>query len=159
MLELVPKSWASWNFTVLQDGSPMAEIDISRWREKGRLAVDGSNYQVYREGLMSGAFILELNGARMARAEKPSALARSFKVEYAGRIFRWEGNVFRRSFVLAENSRTVGSLAPAGIFTRKAAAELPDDLPLPVKVFLIWLALILWKRDADSGAVTASGSC
>jgi hypothetical protein len=158
VLELVPQSWFSWNFAVLQDGRPVAGIDISRWREKGMLAVDGSNYQVYREGLMSGAFILELNGRRMARAEKPSALARSFKVEFAGRIFRWEGNVFRRSFVLAENSRTVGSLTPAGIFTRKAAAELPDDLPLPVKVFLIWLALILWKRDADSGAVTAASS-
>jgi hypothetical protein len=114
--------------------------------------VDGSNYDVYREGLMRGAFILELNGTKLATAEKPSALARLFKVEHASRTYTWEGKVFRRSFLLRENERTVGSITPAAMFTRKATAELPDDLPLPVKIFLVWLALIMWKRQADSHA-------
>ena len=155
-LELIPQSWLSWNFNVLQDGRSVAEIDISRWREKGVLQVDGSNYDVYREGFMRGAFILELNGTRIGAAEKPSALARLFNVEHAGRSWKWEGRVFRRSFVLEENSRAVGSLTPVAMVTRKATAELPDDMPLPVRIFMIWLALLMWKREADSGAASAA---
>jgi hypothetical protein len=155
-LEIIPQSWVSWNFNVLQDGRPVGEIDISRWREKGALIVQGMTYQVYREGIMSGEFVLELNGTRLAQAEKPSALRRSFEVRYAGTTYQWQGKTFRRSFVLAENSRTVGSLTPAGIITRKATAQLPEDLPLPVRIFLIWLALIMWKREADSGAASSA---
>ena len=155
MLELAPQSWFSWNFHVLQDDRTVAEIDISRWREKGMLQIDGTNYDVYREGFMRGAFILELNGTRVASAEKPSAMARLFKVESGGRTWQWEGQVFRRSFVLEENDRAVGSLAPVAMITRKATAEFPDDVALPVRVFMIWLALLMWKREADSGAASA----
>jgi hypothetical protein len=46
ILELIPMSWFSWNFQVLQDGRTVAEIDTSRWREKGVLQIDGTNYDV-----------------------------------------------------------------------------------------------------------------
>jgi hypothetical protein len=36
--------------------------------------------------------------------------------------------------------------------TRDATVDLPPDWPLAVTTFVIWLAIILWKRDADSGA-------
>jgi hypothetical protein len=150
MLELVPESWFSWNFDVLQDGRTVAEIDISRWRKKGVLQVDGTNYDVYREGFMRGLFILELNGTRVASAEKPSAMARLFNVESGGRTWKWEGQVFRRTFVLKENDRTIGSLAPVAMVTRKATAEFPGDVPLPVRVFMIWLALLMWKQEAGN---------
>jgi hypothetical protein len=151
-LKLIPKSWLSWDFNVLQDDHLVAEIDISQWREKGKLAIDGSHYDVYREGLLSGAFLLEGDGTRLAGAIKPSVFARSFEVEYIGKTYQWRGELFKRKFILSEGEQEVGSLTPDGIFTRRATAEFPDDLVLPVKVFLIWLALILWKRDAESSA-------
>jgi hypothetical protein len=150
VLELVPQNWASWRFSVLEDGKSVAEIDMSRWREKGAFVVGGTGYNAYREGVVSGAFILELDGARVATAEKPNAMARRFSVEHAGRSYTWQGQVLKRSFVLEENDRAIGSLIPEGILTRKATAEFPYDLPLAVRVFMIWLALIMWKRQADS---------
>jgi len=41
MLELVPLGWFSWDFSILQNGSPIAEIKCSSWREKGTLAIGG----------------------------------------------------------------------------------------------------------------------
>ena len=38
-----------------------------------------------------------------------------------------------------------------GLFTRRAEARLPDELPLPVKAFILWLVIILWERESDSG--------
>jgi len=155
MLNVIPKSWFSWDFVVTDGASPVAEIDVSWWREKGVLNVRGSVYEVYREGLMNGAFILESSGSVLARAEKPSALRRSFELEYGGKfyILRAE-SAFRRKFVLIEGDREVGWISPDGVFTRRATADLPEGIPLPVKVFIIWLVVILWKRESDSAAAS-----
>ena len=133
------------------NGSLLAEIDIASWREKGLLAVGGSTYKVYREGLVSGRFVLETNGTEMASAEKPSMLRRSFTVRYDDSAYELRAeSAFRRNFVLLEQGVQIGSIVPARMFTRKATVNLPPALPLPVQVFLIWLTVILWKRDSDS---------
>jgi hypothetical protein len=28
----------------------------------------------------------------------------------------------------------------------------PDDLPLPLRAFVVWLVLCMWKRDFDAAA-------
>jgi hypothetical protein len=159
MLELVPLGWFSWDFSVLQNSSPIAEIDISSWREKGVLAIGGASYNVCREGLMGGRFILELNGTQLAHAEKPSALHRFFTVQHEGKTYTLKAeSAFRRTFLLLEDNQQVGSIAPAGMFTRKARVDLPDELPLPIKLFLLWLTVILWKRDSEAAATAAAAS-
>ena len=150
ILELVPHSMLSWDFSVLRDGTPVAEIDVSWFREKGVLTVEGVQYPVYREHVLSGAFILEFNGTPLARAEKPSALFRSFLVEHGDKTYtlKAETALFRK-FVLLDNDVEIGSITPAGPLVRRASVDLPDDLPLPVNVFLIWLTILLWKRAAE----------
>ena len=157
MLTAIPKSWFSWDFTVRQGSEPVADIDVSWWREKGVLTVAGTRYGVRREGLMSGAFVLESAGSVLARAEKTSAFVRSFIVAHAGRHYTLRArSAFLREIVLFDGPKETGSISPEGIFTRRASADLPEDLPLVVRIFLIWLTIILWKRDADSAAAATS---
>jgi len=157
MLELVPLRWFSLDFSILQEGSPIAEIKYSSWRERGTLTVGGSSYKVYREGLMSCQFILELNGTCLAHAEKPSWRYRSFTVQHDGKthILKAE-SAFSQKFLLLENDRQIGSISPARMFKRKAMADLPDELPLPIKVFLLWLTVILWKHNSEDVALAAA---
>ena len=55
-----------------------------------------------------------------------------------------------------KGDKVVGALSPRGLFTRRAAIDLPETMPLSVRVFIIWLAVIIWKRDAEAqGAATA----
>jgi hypothetical protein len=139
----------SWDFSVLRDGAPVAEIDVAWFRENGTLTVEGVTYPVYREHLMSGAFILESNGTPLARAVKPSALFRCFTIEHAGQTYTLQAETaVLRKFVLLENDREVGSITPEGPIIRNSKVDLPEHLPLPVQVFLIWLTVILWKRAA-----------
>jgi hypothetical protein len=153
MLQAIPKRWFSWDFTVLQGSTPLADIDMSLWREKGVLTVQGKTYQVYREGLVSGDFVLKSPESVVARATKPSAFRRSFLIEHAGKQYMLRAkSAFRRGFVLLDGQREIGSLSPEGFCTRRSAIVLPEGLPVPVKVFIIWLAVILWKREAESGA-------
>lgn len=156
MLELVPLGWFSWDFSVTQSGSPVAEIRISSRREKGVLAVGGSRYNIYREGMVSGQFILELNGIQLAHAEKRRRY-RSFTVQHEDKTYILKAeSAFRQTFLLSENDRQIGSISPARMFKRKAMADLPDELPLSMKVFLLWLTVILWKRDSETAAFAAA---
>ena len=151
LLQIVPTSWGSWNFTVADESRRVADIATSWWREKGTLAIDGATCRVYREALMSGAFILEGAGGVLARAEKPSVFRREFVIRHAGREYTLRPrSIFGRAFILLAGSREVGSLEPQSVFTRKAAADLPGDLPLPVRAFIVWLMLISWRRSQDS---------
>ena len=151
MLTAAPKQWFSWDFTVAEGPQTVADIEISRWREKGVLTVQGVDYRVYREGMMSGDFILESAGSVLARAQKPSAFHRSFEIKHEGRLYTLRAkSVFGRTFLLLAGEKEIGSLSPDGMMTRRAKVDLPSSLPLAVRVFVVWLAVILWKRAADA---------
>jgi hypothetical protein len=147
MLTAVPKSWFSWDFRILDGEQTVAEIDLSIWGEKGSLTVERTSYQVHREAWMRGAFVLQANGAVLARAEKPSAFQRSFDIQHAGKRYRLRaGSVFGRSFVLLDGTRELGSVFLEQLFSRRACVELPAELPLPLRIFILWLVLLLWRR-------------
>jgi hypothetical protein len=151
MLQIVPTHWYSWNVTVRDASRPVAAIATSWWREKGTLTIDGVTYRVSREAPLFGAFVLEHAGRVLAQAEKPSIFRRAFVIRHAGRAYTLRPeSMFRRAFVLRDGSRPVGSITPTNFLTRKAAADLPDDLPLPVRMFIVWLTVISWRRDQSS---------
>jgi len=52
-----------------------------------------------------------------------------------------------------DGSRQIGSLAPNSVFARRAAVDLSDEWPLPVRVFIIWLTAILWAFVASARIV------
>jgi hypothetical protein len=157
VLELVPKSWFSWNFDVLENGRLVAHLNNSAWAERGTISIDGSDYLVYRENPVSGYFILEKEGSLIARAKKPSAFRESFNIEYSGKSYTLRKESFMgRAFVLCEDDQKTGSLQTMGLFTRKATASLPEGMPMPIRVFIIWLTILLWKRESDSTAAVTT---
>ncbi len=152
MLRAEPNNWFSWKFAVLDENNrAIARIDIGWLREAGELYLDGRKYSIYRERPLGGAFILEEDGKEVARAEKPSALLRSFTVRYDGKMYTLEAvSPVARMFVLCENGRTLGTIKPEHALTRKALIDLPAQMPLPTRIFMAWLVFVLWKRDADA---------
>jgi hypothetical protein len=158
MLQAAPRGWFSWNFVVSDGEDQIADIRLAMLREAGELVVQNKSYRVNREGIMSGAFVLQQDDVELARAEKPSAFHRSFEIGHGGRRYTLGAeSAFRRKFVLKENGHSAGSVYPVNAFTRKCAVDLPSDIPLPVRVFMVWLVIILWKRESDSAAVVAAG--
>jgi hypothetical protein len=157
MLNAIPRSWFSWDFQVMDGPRQVAEMDMTFWRRKAALAVEGVPYMAYRENALSGAFILEdPGGAVVAKAEKPSGLLRSFVVEHAGRRMTLKArSSVGRAFSLEDGQAEIGSVAPDHPLTRRATARLPEDLPLPVRIFVLWLVFVLWRREADSGGTPA----
>lgn len=148
MIEAVPRGIFSSGFQLQQDGRLVADLDVSSWREKADAQIDGETFRLYREGMMSGVFVLEWNGKTLARATKPSVFSDRFELEVGNRSFTLrKESMWSRRFGLFEGEQQVGRVAPAGMFTRRTLVELPADWPASVQTFVFWLALLIWNRN------------
>ena len=157
VLQLVPQNWFSWNFDVLDDDRLVASIKVSSLPESGTFSFDGTDYRAYREGIMSGDFFLASDGQTIARAQKPSAFLNTFEIQYSDRSYTLKKkSLVGRSFVLFESDREVGSIRPEALLSRKSAASLPETMPGAVQVFVIWLAILMWRRETNAGAAAAA---
>jgi hypothetical protein len=151
MLKAIPKDKSLSTYQILEGETPVAEIDLSWWRERGKVSVEGKNYQAYRDGQTNGAFVLDLAGAIVARAEKAGLFRSSFNIECCGRQYNFRRpSLFESSFTLWNGALQVGWLRKESLFSRRTEADLPNDLPLTVRVFIIWMTIILRENQAES---------
>jgi hypothetical protein len=148
MLEAIPTNIFASNFRLQQNDNLLGEVEASIWRDRAVLEIGEGTYRLYREGQFSGDFVLEHNGNVVARARKPSLFRNRFEVELPNQLLelRKLGPLSRR-FGLFDGERQLGSVYPLGIFTRRSNIDLPSDWPLPIRVFVFWLAFIIWKRQ------------
>lgn len=147
MLEAMATGIFNIKFLLRQQNQLLGEFDTSFWRFKGQLELEEGTYQLYREGWLSGDFLLELNGKVVARASKPSAFQNRFEVELPNRrVVLRKPSPYNRRVIVLDGEREIGSIYPLGVITRRTNIDLPGDWPLPIQVFLFWLVFTLWKR-------------
>jgi hypothetical protein len=152
-MTMVPRRWYSWDFSVMSGDRTLAVLDLASWRERADIMVGDVTHRVFREHAMSGDFIIEAGGRELARATKPSAFRHTTIVHHGGKDYTLRKvSMWRRGFVLMDGERQIGSIAPESLWTRRATAQLPPDWPVAIKAFVIWLVIILWKRDANNNA-------
>ncbi|HEU4388324.1 MAG TPA: hypothetical protein VFV34_11040, partial [Blastocatellia bacterium] len=146
--------WYSWNYTIIEDGKEVAFIESAWLREAATFFLDGFTFKVYRQGMFGGPFVLEKNGEAIIFADKPSAWESSFNVSYLNRQYTLEAQgFFRRRFLLREGERVIGSAIPDAWCSRTAIGDFPPELPMALRIFLVWLVIIMWKRQSDAAVV------
>lgn len=145
MLKVKPRMW-SYAFSVDDGGQTVAHsADVSGWRDKGEIRIEDDVYTARR---VKSAYVLELASRVVARADQPRWWSRQFEIAHAGRRYSFRAkSAFRRKFVLLEGASQVGSIAPRHLLTQQAVADLPKEFPLFLQVFIIWLAMTLWKHE------------
>lgn len=152
-MSIVPERWYSWDFRVMSGDRTLAVLNLSSWRERAEITIGDVTHRVFRERAMGGDFVIEAGGRQLARATKPSAFWHTMIVHHGGKDYTLrKPSVWRRAFVVMDGERQIGSIAPESAWTRRAAADLPPDWPLAITAFVIWLVIVLWKRDANSAA-------
>jgi hypothetical protein len=152
-MTIVPRRWYSWDYTVMRGDRTVAVLDLASWRERAEIVIGDVTHRVFRERAMGGDFIIEAGGRELARATKPSAFRDRIIVHYGDRDYTLhKPSMWGRAFALMDGDRQIGSIAPESVWTRRATTDLPADWPLPIQAFVIWLVILLWKRDAQSAA-------
>lgn len=153
MLTLTPTHWFSWNFRVTAGGEDIAVIGRHWFRERAAFSVGGTSFAVRKTTAFRSNFVLERNGWVVAEARKPSAFRRRFELTIGGKqLVLRSASPFRREFRLFDGAREVGRIRPLSFLGRTATAELPETMPMEIQLFVIFLVLMLWKREADAGA-------
>lgn len=154
MLTAKPTGLLSSDFAFARDGQPLGTIQQSSLREKGTLVLNGIPY-TFQNQLLGRDFLLESGGELLARAKKRT-LRRAFDVtlapdgpsprhlalEVSGAFSFAKGG----RYALTENGRKLGE-AIKTTFARSARATFDDSLAEPVQVFLLWIALMMWRRE------------
>lgn len=158
MLQAIPKGLFSNDYEIHRDGVRVALLDPSVWRERGEVEIEGKTYELDREGWLGDFRLLDKMKHPLVTATKPSALRKRFEVSYGEKRYVLEkASLWHSGFALREripggttsgkDVRTVGSIEKAGIFTRRAVLDMPEDWPLPVQVFVFWLVVVIWTRE------------
>lgn len=152
VLHALPTSWFKPAFRLVRDEREVGHLAMSSFRERATFTVKDVEFAFYRES-MAGDFVLEFQGSVLARAQKASAFRQRFTLAFEGQSYTlapvtW----FGRTFVLREGGEEVGHVRPLSAFSHKTDLDLPDALPLPLRVFCFWLVLILWKRAAAAAS-------
>jgi hypothetical protein len=154
MLEITPNGIWSWDYSISDDEGFITQIDSRTFREACEFALGQDTYTIRRDGLMSGMFRLRSGEDLVASAEKPSAFHRRFIITSADES-SYEliaESAFGRRFLVNDDSGPAGYIEPLGIFTRKARAELEPAIPDPIRIFMIWLTLMMWRRATNTAS-------
>jgi hypothetical protein len=152
MLQAAPKGVFSRDYVLSSDAGVVAGLDVSNWRERAEFTVGGEVFRLERDG-MGGPFLLRRGETVVAQAEKPSAFSSRFIVTYGQEAFELRKlSMWSRGFGAFHAGREVGRIVPAGVFSRKANVHLPDGWPIPLQVFVFWLVLVIWSREAAAAS-------
>ncbi len=153
MIHAIPRSLFSNDYLIYDDSRLIGLIDVSGLREAAGFEVDGVHYQLAREGRFSGEFLLIADGAVLARASKPSALRSTFELQLGGRYFRLQKlSAWRSAFGLFEHGELIGAVQREGWMTRRTRVDLPREWPAAAQIFVFWLGLVIWNREASAAA-------
>ena len=153
MLEAIPTDWFSSNLRLQQQNELVGEVDVSVFRDKARVELQEGSYTLRREGFCRGDFLLEKDDRVIARATKTGVFQCRFEVELPNRVVTLRKlSVWNRRFGLFEGDKQIGSVYPAGKFRRRSQIDLPADWPLVNRIFVFWLAFLMWKRQNSAAA-------
>ena len=148
-MEFKPRHLLSWDFDFFQGADKIATLDGAVVSESGRLHVGSGEFECRRQGFASGDFELLARGEKYVSATKRSALRRRFEIRFGDRELVLDAtSAFGRTFELIEQRHVVGTVRPRSLLSRQGVAELPEDLPVAVRLFIAWLVILMWKRAA-----------
>ncbi len=151
-----PKHWFSWGFDLDLDGTAWVTFDMDWLREGGRFTWASTEYRLSREGVWSGDFLLVAGERVLAHATKENPFVRRFAIDIDGReLVLQAAGWFTPRFELIERDTVVGRVVRDHFFTRACTVEFPQDLSVPVQVFLFWLVALMWRRAANAGSAAA----
>lgn len=150
LILMEPRGWFSWDYDLIQGGELLTGISLAWLREKGEFTLGGQSFSLFRDG-PAGPFILsDSSGQVLAKGVKPSFLRRRFELERDGHGYLLEADSpFSNTFSLMEGAAVIGTIRCRRLLSWRGEARLSPDLPLPFRIFVLWLVIILWKREAQ----------
>jgi hypothetical protein len=139
-------------YEVSEDGGPAIVIAGMR-REGSAFEVGGERYVVQRNGYK--AFTVTGPNGLLARAQRGNGRTWTIQSMY-GPLELLRTSAWKETWELRQAGESVGTLSKDGAFKRTSTADLPESLPLPLRLFVLCVVETLWERSRQSAAGAAS---
>ena len=145
-----PRHWFSSDYRILEGEEEITTLQLRILRDRATFRVDEKEYKIDVEGFFLGRFELKDGPMVLARAER---IKRKYEIRTGGhRITLEPKGWLAKSFDVRVPTGSIGSIHSLGWASLSAEADLPEDLALPLRIFLVYLILVAWRRKAATAA-------
>ena len=158
-LQFRPQGFFSQRFDLLAGSAKVGELDFATWKEQGSFQLDGTNYIIRTDRILGGDKVLLQEGStvELARAASPGLFKSGFQVSDANTSVRVkQAGIFGQEIAILVEDQRIGTIGKSRWIGRDGVATLPDSLSAPFQAFVVWLALILWRRSETEAATIST---
>lgn len=137
---------------VCRGDQPVTSFDFVRWSP---FSLDGQEYMAKATSVLGVSFSLYRGDEVIIVEKTTSLLTGAQQIEHGGRTWLMKpANYFGKTLnVLSDRGTKLGAIVPARYFVPLSdiTIELPEDVPILVQVFMLWLAVKSWTTNAGGG--------
>lgn len=138
-------------YEIESDGGPVTTLAGAR-REGCEFTLDGTVYRVERDGRKR--FLLHGPGGRTATAERATGREWTVRAE-SGNVKLVKPSMWRSGWEVHQRGSARGTVRHVGVLSRSYVADMPSDVPMPVRVFALYVLLVHFERQNNAAAAGA----
>ena len=146
----------SVRYEVRASGHPVTDWTARHWQQHRDLLIEGSPYALRSEGIARFGLEGDVRARCLRSADGPPS-QRYWNLEAGEVRYRLAGSGVGRRFALltpADAVNEAGRIWRIGTLRPSYAAELPGALPMPVQVFVLWIAMAIWRASVAAARAT-----
>lgn len=148
MLQSTRRGLFRHSYDITEDGRPITTITVTR-REGAAFEVDGRSYRIARDG--SRQFTLHGPDGELDHAERVNGRTWTASSP-AGQLELARTSLWKETWELRLAGPPIGTLRRDGPFKRTSTADLPARLPMPTRLFVLYVVETLWERNRQAAA-------
>lgn len=154
MLIATRKNFFSKSYRLYDQQQLLTELSIHSLREKASFSVRDRNIEIRKPSLVKSEFNLTLNGQALARASKLSVWKYDTLIQVSDQNFLLKRkHWFTRETEAYYSGRRIGSVKPGNLWNNKIEVDIPESIPIEIRIFMLIICLFYWNRDANAGGV------
>jgi hypothetical protein len=151
---------------VLRDGAVVATLRASNWKEAATAVVGDREWVLAkRKRELTGRWTADPEDTARLRARQTSFWKGTWEADLEGTPVRAEvASRWKGGYRYLVDGRVIAESGTTGGWSRRQTLTADESLPLDHQVFLLWLALVMARRDqaattaAVTGGAVAGGS-
>lgn len=148
MLIAKRKGFFSRSYEIMDESEqPVIELAIKGLSLKASFTFNKLDYEFKSNGMFSSTYEMLESGMVVGSAELVSVLKSNYILDLSGRKLRLEKQgILSKDFAVFFGDFIQGSVYPQSTFSPLANIDLPEDWPIPYKMFIFWLVLNQWVQ-------------
>jgi hypothetical protein len=145
---------------VLRDGAVVATLRASSWKEAATALVGDREWVFSKDkGELTARWAADPEDAVRLRLRQASFWKGTWTGDLEGTVVQVENaSMWRGTHRFVSDGRTVGTSGSTGGWTPRPTLDADPGMPLHHQVFLLWLELVISRRNMAAVGVAASAA-